>query len=239
MTSRRPFPEGSGIFETMRTENGAVAELTRHMRRAVSATKRLGITMPDEEVLRSEIVACLALNPFPLGRLRVCISREGFLVTHDPYEEIQTLARLTFHSTSSPAIGEQVKSYPYDWHYEVLDSARDFGFDDAILFNIKNEITETSLSNLIARIDGEWITPPISAGILPGVMRAIAIERAGVTVRSLHISDIPSIDAAFLVSSLKIAQPVSHIGDFALSLDASVIEFEAKMRAAVEFFSVL
>ncbi len=243
MSNRRPFPEGNGIFETLRTEEGRVAELTRHMRRARKATQVKGITMPDEEILRSEITACLTLNPHSLGRLRICISSEGFLVTHDPYEEIDSLARLTFHSTSSPAIGEQIKSYPYDWHYEVLDAARDHGFDDAVLFNRNNEITETAISNLVVMVDNQWVTPPITAGILPGIMRAIAIERCGVAVRNIHVSEVPEIQGAFLVSSLKIAQPVSHLGDFLLlstpSAKDSSLEFEGKMRGAVEYFSVL
>jgi len=239
MSNRRPFPGGTGIFETLRTQDGEIAELTRHMRRAIKAADAFGISMPDEEVLRSEIRACLELNPQELGRLRICISHSGFSVTHDPYEEINTLARLTFHSTSSPAIGEQMKAFPYDWHYQVLDEARNHGFDDAILFNSKNEITETSICNIVFKIDDIWITPPITAGILPGIMRAIAIERVGVTVGNIHVSQMPQIQAAFLLSSLKIAQPVSHIGDFALSLDASVSEFEVKMRGAVQYFSVL
>lgn len=238
MIARRPFPEGSGIFETLRTQEGEVAELTRHMRRARKSAAVSGIAMPDEEVLRCEIEACLTLNSHQLGRLRVCISDSGFIITHDPYEEIETLARLTFHSTSTKAQGEQIKSYPYDWNYSVLDSARDHGFDDAILFNTANEVTETAISNLVFKLDGVWVTPPISAGILPGVMRAIAIERCSVTVRNIHVSEIPQIEEALLLSSLKIAQPVSHIGDFKMQLSPAVEELEAQIRAAVQYFSV-
>lgn len=238
MIARRPFPEGSGIFETLRTQEGEVAELTRHMRRARKSAAVSDIAMPDEEVLRSEIEACLTLNPHRLGRLRVCISDSGFIITHDSYEEIETLARLTFHSTSTKAQGEQIKSYPYDWNYSVLDSARDYGFDDAILFNTANEVTETAISNLVFKLDGTWVTPPISAGILPGVMRAIAIEKCSVTVRNIHVSEIPQIEEALLLSSLKIAQPVSHIGDFTMQLSPAVEQLEAQIRAAVQYFSV-
>jgi branched-subunit amino acid aminotransferase/4-amino-4-deoxychorismate lyase len=238
MISRRPFPEGTGIFETLRTEGGLIAELTRHMRRAKKSAQALNIPMPDEEILRSEIDACMTLNPHPIGRLRICFSRSGFLVTHDPYEDIRTLARVTFHSTSSKSSGAQIKVYPYDWNYQVLDSARDFGFDDAILFNASNQVTETSISNLIFKLEGAWVTPPISAGILPGIMRGLAIERCGVTVRNIHVSDIPMVEEAMLVSSLKIAQPISHIGDFAMQLQPAVSELEEKIRASVEFFSV-
>lgn len=212
------------------------------MRRARKSAQFIEIAMPDEEILRSEIDACLTLNPYPIGRLRICISHSGsgsdFVVTHDPYEDIETLAKLTFHSTSTQADGEQVKAYPYDWNYHVLDSARDYGFDDAIIFNTDNDVTETSISNLALRIDGIWVTPPISAGILAGITRAIAIERCGVTVRNIHISEIPEVEEALLLSSLKIAQPVSHIGDFSMQLKPAVLELEGKIRASVEYFSV-
>ena len=238
MSGRRPFPEGSGIFETLRTENGQIAELTRHMRRAKKAAAVTGISMPDEEVLRSEIDACLTLNPFSIGRLRICISEACFVVTHDPYEDIETLARLTFHSSSTQANGEQIKAYPYDWNYSVLDNARDYGFDDAILFNNANHVTETAISNIVMKIDDQWVTPPISAGLLPGIMRGIAIDRCGVSVRNIHISEIALVEEALLLSSLKIAQPVSHIGDFPMQLKPSVLELEAQISAAVEYFSV-
>lgn len=238
MSGRRPFPEGNGIFETLRTENGQVAELTRHMRRARKSAASVGIDMPDEEVLRSEIDACLTLNPFTVGRLRICISNGAFVVTHDSYEDIETLARLTFHSSSTQANGEQIKAYPYDWNYSVLDNARDYGFDDAILFNNANHVTETAISNIVFNIDGQWVTPPISAGILPGIMRGIAIDRCAVSVRNIHISEISLVEEALLLSSLKIAQPVSHIGDFAMKLNPAVLELEAQISAAVEYFSV-
>jgi branched-subunit amino acid aminotransferase/4-amino-4-deoxychorismate lyase len=239
MSARRPFPEGSGIFETLRTQDGKVAELSRHMRRAVSACESLSIPMPGEEVLRSEIIAAMTLEPFQLGRLRICISHAGFVVTHDSYEELTEEARLTFHSTSSQVSGEQLKRYPYDDHYMILDEARDWGFDDAIIFSKTNEVTETALSNIAFLIGGQWCTPQIGAGILPGTMRAIAIERLGVSVRPIHISEIADVDGALLLSSLKIAQPVSHIGDHRLPIVASSRELASKMRASIQYFSVV
>ena len=239
MAARRPFPEGSGIFETLRTENSQVAEVGRHMRRALGAAEALSIPMPDEEVLRSEIYAAMQLSSHALGRLRICISDSGFVVTHDQYEDLAGDARLTFYSTSSAAHGEQYKTYPYDDHYLILDEARDYGFDDAIIFNKANEVTETSLSNIAFLIADQWVTPPISAGILPGTMRAIAIERHDVAVRPIHISEIADVQAAVLLSSLKIAQPVSHIGDHRLSALEHSRELATKMRASIQYFSVV
>ena len=235
---RRPFPEGTGIFETLRTENGLVAEFGRHMRRALSAARALGIAMPAEDEIRAEVLTTLTANPQEIGRLRVCIGGAGLVVTHDRYEEITEGGYLTFSPHTSKVKGEQYKQYPYESHYEIVDEARAHGFDDAIIFNSQNNVTETGISNLALFLKGRWVTPPITAGILPGVMRAIAIECCGVEVRNIHISEVPEATAIALLSSLKIAQPVVQIGELRLPTTPEIDEFVSQMRAQVQYFSV-
>ena len=236
--ARRPFPEGTGIFETLRTENGLVAEFGRHMRRALSASRALGIRMPDEESIRSQVQCIVKENPYPIGRLRICIGNSGLAVTHDEYFELTEGGYLTFSPHTSKAKGEQYKTYPYDERYEIVDEARAHGFDDAIIFNSANNVTETGLSNIAFLIDGLWVTPPITAGILPGVMRAIAVERCGVQVRNVHITEVPSAQEIVLLGSLKIAQPVVQVGEMRLANGAEATALTAQMREKVEYFSV-
>jgi branched-subunit amino acid aminotransferase/4-amino-4-deoxychorismate lyase len=236
--TRASFPAGTGIFETMRTEHGKIAELGRHMRRALSSAAHLGILLPDEETLRSELAKVISKEDFTIGRLRACFSKEDYSFSYLQYLEETEPAKLTFHSTTSEADGLQHKTYPYDSHFAVLDEARMYGFDDAIVFNSRNEITETSIANLALLIEGRWVTPPITAGVLPGVMRAVAIERCDIQVAPIHISDIARCDAALLLNSLKIARPVSHIGEYQLSALPEAHEKAAQIREKVEYFSV-
>ena len=235
---RRVFPEGSGIFETLRTENGLIAEYTRHMRRALKSAQALSIPMPAEDLLRNEISKVMKSAPHVLGRLRICIGESGVVITHDPYEESIEGGYLTFSVHTSKAIGEQHKQYPYDDNFQIVDEARAHGFDDAMIFNKGNFVTETGLSNLAFLFNDQWLTPPISSGILPGIMRAVAIERCGVQVRNIHISEIPDASEVTLLSSLKIAQPVVQIGELRLACGAQSQAFTSQMREKVEYFSV-
>ena len=68
------------------------------------------------------------------------------------------------------------------------------------------------------QLNGDWVTPPLSDGILPGVTRALLVEKAGVLVRQIKESDLRSLKSGFLVSSLKIAQPISQIGQQTLAI---------------------
>jgi branched-chain amino acid aminotransferase len=230
------FPRTSGIFETIKTVAGKPIALARHMRRAITSAAELGITLPDEESIRAKLSLILSTEKFPVGRLRLCFADDLFYLSHDEYEELTAPSNLNFYSET--VLGSTHKKFPYDDRYAIIKSARDEGFDDCILFNAKNEITETAVSNLVLRIDGAWVTPPITAGVLPGIVRAVAIEECGVSVRPIHISEVPEIKSGFLVSSLRIAQPIAFIGDMKLEIGESSRELEALIRAHLQPVSV-
>ena len=230
------FPRTSGIFETIKTIDGKPIALARHMRRVLTSAAELGITLPDEERIRVQLSEVLRRQKFATGRLRLCFADNLFHLSHEEYEELQTPSNLNFYSET--VLGLIHKKFPYDDRFAILKSARDEGFDDSILFNAKNEITETAVSNLVFRIDGAWVTPPITSGVLPGIVRAVAIEECGVSVRPIHISEVPEIQSGFLLSSLRIVQPIAFIGDMKLEIGQSSGELEALIRAHLQPVSV-
>lgn len=236
--SRIAFPDGHGIFETMRVEDGQIAELSRHMRRAASSARALQIEMPDEEYLRRQLSEALSEKSFELGRLRVCFSTSGMVIDYSEYSDFLNPANLTFHSTSQVSENSLHKIFPYDERFKILDTALEYGFDDAIVFNKENHLTETAIANICVYIDNQWLTPPITAGVLPGIMRAIAVERLDVKVANIHISQIPMIEAAALLNSLKIAQPVAFIGDYRLPQLEQSAQLLAQLRSKVDYFSL-
>ena len=230
------FPKSSGIFETLKTVEGAPIALGRHMRRAVTSAHDLGISLPGEEFIRTEIMRVVRENPHAVGRLRICFGQDLFHITHDAYSEQSEPAVLNFYSQT--VIGSIHKTFPYDDRFALIKAAQDEGFHESVLFNEKNEITETATANLVFMISGEWATPPITSGILPGVVRAIAIEECGVKVRTIHVSEIPEVESAFMLSSLRIAQPVSYIGDMKLKIGDASRDLEAQIRAHSQPVSV-
>jgi branched-subunit amino acid aminotransferase/4-amino-4-deoxychorismate lyase len=230
------FPKAAGIFETVKTIDGKLIALNRHMRRAIDSALELGITMPSEDEIREEIKKVLHERPNPVGRLRLCFAHNLFTVLHDPYIDKPEPMRLNFFSeTVNGAIHKQ---FPYDNRFAILEAAQLEGFDDSILFNGKNEITETAVANVSFLIDGLWVTPPITAGLLPGVMRAIAVENCGVKVRPIHISEIPEVKSALVLSSLRVAQVISHIGEMKLEIGDASRKLEADIRSYCEPLSV-
>lgn len=230
------FPMASGIFETIKTVDGAPIALARHMRRVITSAKELNISIPDEENIRLELSQVLSAQKYPVGRLRLSFANNLFHISHAEYEELENPSRVNFFSETVP--GSIHKRFPYNDRFAILDAARDEGFDDSILFNAKNEITETAVANLVFLINGAWVTPPISAGLLPGVVRAVAIEECGIGVRAIHISEVPEIQSGFMLSSLRIAQPIAFIGDMKIEIGESSRELEAQIRAHLQPVSI-
>ncbi len=213
------WPNGEGIFETIRTQNGEVFELGRHMRRALDAATTMGFSLPNEDDVRDGISALLDAEPQDIGRLRLLFSKGRFIAVHHNYKDISEPARLEVVSGSDQVQSSSVKSFPYDHRIALLEGAKQGGFDEIICVNDRQEITEGAVSNFLFRIDGQWITTPLTSGILPGIQRGIVIERCGVSVKQIMKSDLVTVDAAFVISSLKIAVSVSSIAGNSLLID--------------------
>lgn len=232
------WPVGSGVFETIRTENGEVFELARHMRRAAKAAKNFEIKLPSEDQVRIAITALLAEEPYPLGRLRLLFSKDWFVAVHQSYVEITEPAKLTVIDESRLVDPIAFKTFPYSHRTGLLQLAQREGFDEIICVNESGEITEGAVSNFLFLIDGQWVTTPLSAGVLPGVQRAIVIERCGVTVQSLTRRDIERVDSAIVISSLKIGLAVASIDNRDLVFNEQCRSFLDQIRAQTHSHSV-
>ena len=232
------WPVGSGVFETIRTGNGEVFELARHMRRAATAAKNFKIKLPGEEEIRKAIVALLTAEPHQLGRLRLLFSKDWFVAVHQSYIEIIQPAKLTVIDESRLVDPIAFKTFPYSHRTGLLQLAQREGFDEIICVNESGALTEGAVSNFLFLIDGQWVTTPLSAGVLPGVQRAIVIERCGVTVQSLTRRDIERVDSAIVISSLKIGLAVASIDNRDLVFDEQCRSFLDQIRAQTHSHSV-
>jgi para-aminobenzoate synthetase/4-amino-4-deoxychorismate lyase len=87
--------------------------------------------------------------------------------------------------------------------YDDLAAEVDGDVDDVVLWNLEEEVTETSRANLLVLIDGRWWTPPLSCGLLPGVGRAILLEEGVVDERVITLDALRSAERIEVVSSLR------------------------------------
>ena len=210
--------DGAGIFETIKTVDGKPWALSRHMRRAVNSSAKERIVLPSEELVRQSIATLLEAEIHSTGLLRVSFDASGnWAAVHLPYTEVVSAAKVGIHPDPLVVEGVPVKSYPYTHRIEILEQSRINGFDESLVTSADGKICEGSVCNVLLKIAGTWCTPPLSDGVLPGVMRALVIENFNVMVRSIAVTEVADIESAFLLSSLRIAQPIASINGRELS----------------------
>lgn len=221
------FPGGDGIFETIKTVRGVPFALTRHIARATRSASILGMRIQSESQIRDAVSGVLSKTPETLefGRLRITFQKSGeFELVHETYHPWTNPARLTILDRpideSSPLIG--MKTLPFTENIECLKLAHQEGFDDSIRFNLNGEVAEAAVSNLLLKIEGQWVTPHLASGCLPGITRGLALEWLDIEERAVTAEDLVSAESIYLLSSLKDAQPVSVVEERALEIDTKL-----------------
>ncbi len=97
----------------------------------------------------------------------------------------------------------------YDRVYREAVAA---GLDDAIFLNERDEIAEGAIHNVFVVKEGRWLTPPLSAGVLPGVYRRHLLEtRREASEQTLTVDDLREADRVVLCNSVRGLREVGSI----------------------------
>ena len=226
--------EGEGIFETVKSVGNKPFSLSRHIARAQSSAVALGITIPNSDQILQGVSDLFAAVPHGLGMLRISFDNQGnWLAVHMPYAEQEKSCDVRLHPDA--VTGDVHKRFPYTNRLAILEQARLARFDDAIVVNSQGNICEGSVTNLIANIDGRWVTPPITDVVLPGIIRQILIENELVAIESIPVDRLAEITSAFFISSLRLSHAISSIDSRPLHLSHA---FGEEIKALAHKYSV-
>jgi para-aminobenzoate synthetase / 4-amino-4-deoxychorismate lyase len=196
-------PRGFELLETMRHEpRRGLRNRERHLHRLAASAEHLGFRF-DLPTARNVLDARLAGEP--AARVRVRLRRDGTLAV-----DVEALP-----ATSTGPVLLAVDDEPVDpgesWLYhktslrEPYDRRRERrpDVDDVVMVNTRGELTEVTRATLAVRIDGQWWTPPVESGCLPGVERARLLEAGRLEERVLHVADLERAEGVATLSSLR------------------------------------
>lgn len=111
---------------------------------------------------------------------------------------------------SATSLLSRCKSFAYGPAIQARRQAREAGADDALLPSSAGGLCCSTTANLLVRRDGRWLTPPLSSGCLPGVMRQQALEQGLVAEAPIAEQTLLNSEAAWLINSLS-CRPISHL----------------------------
>lgn len=245
----RGLAYGDGLFETIRM-SGQRAVLRRyHLDRLATDARRLGIVVDYAELDRELTNATSRLAPIDADRpwiLKLILTRGSGGRGYRPPEPSET--RLIVSAAEMPPIPDtdsvvaRTASFPLIVNsrlagiktlnrLEQVMASREFTGDEweLIMRNAHGDLVEGTRTNLIARVKDEWITPPVSAIAVAGVMRQYAMEclvASGETVieRSLtpDPGSLPGFRGLYLLNSVFGVVAVGSLDSVDLPVDGTL-----------------
>ena len=217
---------GDGVFETLKVIDGRPFAVRRHLDRLQRSAQGLGLNVPlSDDKLRLALIETIeAAGPSPLGRVRITLTggiaplgsgRADVTPTLviavgrlDPGEPDTTAVTVPWPRNERSAIAG-LKTTSYAENVVALAEAQKLGATEAIFPNLAGHLCEGTGTNVFVAVAGRLVTPPLLAGCLAGVTRALVLELLDDSDEdNLPISALASADEVLLTSSTRDVQPL-------------------------------
>ncbi len=210
------LPSSVGLFETILVLNGEPQRLGQHLDRMQSSALALGISFDQAFAKNIVLNACTSLDQNPSIRLRLDLAANGeTTITTAALDPLAESVKLFWAKDILPVdctmfsgnalLRHKVSSrHLYDAAWQA---AVKLGGFDALFVNEQGFVTEGGRSSIFIKPKGslEWLTPLVSAGLLPGVMRAALLSDPKMNAReaNLTIKDVSMADEIILTNALR------------------------------------
>lgn len=220
---------GDGIFETMRSYQGRVFLLDRHIRRLFDAAKRLEIKIPESaEELAEAVAETVRANGGGDLYVRLTVTRGRHAGSHN-FKSVAVATRIVICRPLTPPAeslyesGAQALVVPVPGNAaSALRGIKSLSFleflvyknralreevFEAILVDAEGFVVEGATSNIFSWKNGMLKTPPLRRGPLDGITRGLIFELAGdmgieCLERDLRLDDLRRGQEVFITNSV-------------------------------------
>ena len=200
LSSRTPRFE---LFESLLLDRGKFHLLDRHVQRLRDSASYFDFLFREDEIER-ELATAAATYADGKWKVRLLLSPGGEVsITAEelrPVEHIRRVVisprpvdscdRFLFHKTTRRQFyDDELRTHPH--------------CDDVIFFNERGEVTESTIANVVVRLDGRLVTPPVEAGLLPGTLRAQLLDEKEIDELTITVADLKRASELFLINSVR------------------------------------
>ncbi|MGH3472703.1 MAG: aminotransferase class IV [Nocardioidaceae bacterium] len=246
---------GDGVFETVKIVDNTPFALTRHLRRLTHSAVGLGLVEPDLDEVRTAIKLTMADQELTFGRMRITYTAgiaplgspraagaaPSLIVAAEPANPPgpETAAVTVPWPRNERGAVAGLKTTSYAENAVAVAYAGERGASEALFPNTVGNICEGTGSNVFCVIDGAVLTPPLTAGCLAGVTRALVLEWSDAEERDISTADFAAADEVFITSTTRDVQRVSALDGRKLPAqtpltDAVAAEFAARSKDDVD-----
>ncbi|QKJ18796.1 aminodeoxychorismate lyase [Microbacterium hominis] len=237
---------GDGIFESIGVVDGHAQEVGPHLERLAHSARLCDLPAPHLAQWRAAIAEAAAHCPAGEAVIKLILSRG---VEHGPAPTAWVTAAVAADNSAPRERGIRVvvldrgfdsgapdrapwlllgaKTLSYAVNMAAIREARRRGADDAVFVSSDGILLEGPTSSLIVRHGSRFSTPAPGAGILHGTTQLSLfadLERRGFETAygDLRLGDLTGADAAWLVSSVRLAAPITTVDQTPIPVDAAL-----------------
>jgi branched-chain amino acid aminotransferase len=247
------FLYGEGVYETLRTYNGQPFLFDRHMRRLRNSAGMMALDVPlsdaqiDARFRETMQAATLGDAPEREAYIRILVTRGIGEMTYDPaacptpsivvivkpnvdpspevFERGVNVSLVGVVRNHPGSVNPLIKSNNLLNNALAMQEAFRRGGFEGVMRNYRGELAECTQSNLFIVKNGAALTPPIDAGLLPGITREYLFEVGadlGIPVREqvLRDEDLFGADECFLTSTTREVVPIVTVDNRAIGSGA-------------------
>ena len=181
------------LISTGRIHRGKLLFLKEHLNRLQESSRYFSYPFNKEEVQNQVEDLCQSLDFDTDYRLKMSLAKNGELAFE--HNQLTGLA----DDFCQARLVEQ--TYPLDSPYTYFKTSYrphiSLGPHEQIYYNQKKELLETSIGNLVLKIEDQLYTPPVHLGLLNGIYRQSLIANNQVTERVLTLDNLKQAQAIY------------------------------------------
>lgn len=200
------------LLETLALEHGQWRHGHEHLARLQSAAQYFSYPW-DAAHVQQCLDDVAQAQPQGCWRVRLLLSANGhataqaFALEPNPAKVRLQWASLPLPEANGPFVRYKTTRRG---HYDAFaPSTADIY--DTVLYNEADEITECTRGNIAMLLDGQWVTPALHCGLLPGVGRAVALREGRLREAVVQRQDVPRIQAWAFLNSLRGSIPADLV----------------------------
>ncbi|TFD91436.1 aminotransferase class IV [Cryobacterium serini] len=240
---------GDGVFETLAVVNGHPQEVEPHISRLRNSARICDLPVPNADQWRAAIAYVVSRvpqrgeialkfvlsrgvehGPAPTAWLHAAAAADFSIVRANGVRVI-TLDRGYPRGVAerAPWLLMGAKTLSYAVNMAAIREAHRRDADDTIFLTTDGFVMEGPTSSVVLRIGGEYVTPAPSGAILHGTTQQsmfdyLRAQGASVGYRDVTVEELRQADAAWLVSSVRLAVSVVALDGAAFAADQALTD---------------